>query len=237
MGRLRSVLFDIWFFLWTLGFLPVVLVLWVTNAPGVRVRAVSRVWVRGAIAGLRHIVGITYRETGRGTVPAGPCLFVANHQSPWETLVSVVLWPNLAIVAKHELGRIPLVGWCIRASPMILIDRDGGGTALRKMVADARAALEEGRSVLIFPEGTRRSVAAPIEFHRGFELLYRALGVPAVPIALNSGRCWGPDLRFRRAGVVTVSYLPAIEAGLPAQDMSTRVWDAIAAERDRLAGA
>ncbi|MDF3063277.1 MAG: acyl-phosphate glycerol 3-phosphate acyltransferase [Microvirga sp.] len=105
---------------------------------------------------------------------------------------------------------------------MILIDRDSGSTALRKMIDESRAALQAGRSVLIFPEGTRRGVSARIEFKRGIELLYAKLDRKVLPVALNSGHFWAPDLPYKRSGRITVSYLGAIEPGLDGAEFTRR---------------
>ncbi len=108
--------------------------------------------------------------------PPAPCLLVANHQSAWETLAFLVLVPDVAIIAKRELLAIPVVGWFLRRSPMIVIDRANGTQALRTMIEGCQEAVAAGRSVLIFPEGTRGEMAESVRFKRGVELLYGKLG-------------------------------------------------------------
>ena len=98
-------------------------------------------WARGILAGLRRIVRLRYVEEGREHIPAEPCLIVANHQSAWETLAFLVLVPDVAIVAKRELLAIPVVGWFLRRSPMIVIDRANGTQALRTMINAGREAV------------------------------------------------------------------------------------------------
>ena len=237
MQRIRSVLFDVWLVLWTIAVLPAIGVLALMGSPARSVRRFTRVWMKGLVAGLKYIAGIRHQEKGRDNIPKGPCLFVANHQSMWETIVTPLLIPDLAIVAKIELSRIPVFAWGIRSSPMIMLDRNGGAKALRAMVADSRKALADGRSILIFPEGTRKGVAAPMEFRRGFELLYKALGVPVVPVAVNSGCRWGPELPYKMAGTITISYLPPVSPNVPSKEMSESVRLAIEKERDLLARA
>jgi 1-acyl-sn-glycerol-3-phosphate acyltransferase len=137
--------------------------------------------------------------------------------------------PNVAIVAKRELLAVPVMGWFLRHSPMIVIDRERGGSAIRHMLSEARKALAEGRPVLLFPEGSRKSVASDIEFKRGIELLYVQLGVRVVPVALDSGRFWGADLPFKRRGAITVSFLPSIEPGLSGAEFVQRAQSALRA--------
>ena len=214
LQRARSRLFDAALILWTALFAPAVLALWLCGSPERAIRKTARLWSRGVLGLLRHCVGLTYVERGHENIPPAPCLIVANHQSTWETLAFLALVPDVAIVAKRELLAIPIFAWFLRKSPMILIDRESGSQALRTMIDEGRAALESGRSVLIFPEGTRRSVSAPIEFKRGVELLYAKLGRAVLPVALDSGRFWEPGAPYKRAGTITVSYLAPIEPGL-----------------------
>ncbi len=208
-------------------FLPALAVLLVLGRPKGPIRATSRIWAKGILLLLKWTVGLTHVEWGRQNIPTSPCLIVANHQSQWETIAFLTLVPNVAIVAKRELLAIPVMGWFLRHSPMILIDRERGGSAIRHMLSEARKALAQGRPVLIFPEGSRKSVASEIEFKRGIELLYLQLGVTVLPVALDSGRFWGADLPFKNRGAITVSYLPPIEPGLSGSEFIRRAQQAV----------
>lgn len=233
MQRLRSRIFDAVLVLWTAMFLPALAVLLICGRPRAPIRATSRIWSKGILVALRWTVGLTHVERGRQNIPTGPCLIVANHQSQWETIAFLTLVPNVAIVAKRELGSIPVMGWFLRHSPMILIDRESGGSAIRHMLSEARKALAQGRPVLIFPEGGRKSASLDVEFKRGVELLYLQLGVTVLPVALDSGSFWGSDQPFKRRGEITVSYLPTIQPGLSGREFVRRaqgaVQDALAA--------
>jgi 1-acyl-sn-glycerol-3-phosphate acyltransferase len=234
MQRLRSLAFTAAFAAWTAAFSPVLLTIWMMGSPERMVRASSRVWARGVILSLRWIVGLGYAERGRENVPEGRYLVVANHQSTFETIASLVLFKDVAIVTKQELLGVPIFGWFLRHSPMILIDRESGSKAIRKMIDEGSRALNNGRPVLIFPEGTRSEPGAPVEFKRGVELLYAKLDCPVLPVAVNSGEYWGLGKQNRRAGTMTVSYLPAIPAGMPAQAAMKSAEQAIQAELDRI---
>jgi len=229
--RVRSTLFDLWLAVWTGLFVPVLAVLWLCGSPERGIRLASRIWARGILAGLRWLVGLTYAEQGRHFIPDEPCLIIANHQSTWETVAFLILIPDVAIVAKRELLTIPVVSWFLRKSPMILIDRESGSKAIRKMVEESQAALAQGRSVLIFPEGTRKPVSEPIAFKRGVELLYAKLGRSVLPVALNSGLVWGPDRPYKRIGTISVSYLRPIEPGLSGPEFTRMAEQLLEAER------
>lgn len=234
MQRLRSLLFTASFALWTATFAPALLFIWLLGSPERWVRACSRVWARGVIFALKWVVGLSYVERGRENVPSGRYLVVANHQSTFETIASLVLFRDVAIVTKQELLSVPIFGWFLRHSPMILIDRESGSKAIRKMIEEGLAALSKGRPVLIFPEGTRAAPGAPVEFKRGVELLYAKLDCPVLPVAVNSGEFWGLGKQNRRAGTMTVSFLPAIPAGMPPQAAMKSAEQAIQSELDRI---
>ncbi|KJS18678.1 MAG: acyl-phosphate glycerol 3-phosphate acyltransferase [Hoeflea sp. BRH_c9] len=232
--NLKSHMFDALFAGWTVWFALGVLVFWLVGTPRKAIRATTRLWVRGVLFGLKHVVRLDYVETGRDRIPAEPCLIVCNHQSTWETLAFLVLFPDVAIVAKQELLRIPIISWYLRKSPMIIIDRETGSKALKTMLNQSREALDGGRSVLIFPEGTRMKELEPIRFKRGVELLYAKLGVPVLPVLVNSGKFWGLSRSGKRGGTITVSYLPPIPAGMPAGLFVRKAEAQMEAERSRL---
>lgn len=234
--RLRSLAFGALWALWTAAFAPVLLVIWLAGSPGTWVRSASRVWARGIMFGLKWVEGITYVVEGRENLPAQPCLVVANHQSTWETIAFLVLFPEVAIVTKQELLSVPIVAWFLRLSPMIIIDRDSGTKAIRKMMEEGANALAQGRSVLIFPEGTRSDPLERVAFKRGVELLYAKLGHPVLPVAMNSGTYWGAGKKPKRTGTITVSFLRPIEAGMPPQVAMKRAEQLIQNELDRLSG-
>lgn len=218
MRALRSLAFNGLWSAWTALFGLAVPLLWLAGSPPKTIRTLSRVWARGVLALLAAVVGVRYVVRGAHNRPTYACLIVVNHQSTWETLAALVLFPDVAIVAKRELLRIPVLGWYLKHSPMIVIDREQGSKALRQMTEASRAALAEGRSVLIFPEGTRQPVGAPVQFKRGVALLYRSLAVAVLPVALDAGRFWGRGLWAKAPGTIRVSMLPPIAPGLSAAE-------------------
>ena len=234
LAWMRSKLFDLLFALWTGLFGLAVPLLWLAGSPKSLIRAATRLWVRGALFGLKHVVALRYMEHGREHIPNMPCLIVANHQSTWETLASLLLFPDVAIVAKQELLVIPVFGWYLRRSPMIVINREAGPKALREMIQQSQAALSEGQSVLIFPEGTRRLPTDPVTFKCGSELLYAKLGVPVLTMALNSGNFWSPGDSCKRKGTIMISYGQPIPAGLSGAEFTRRAERILEADKNRL---
>jgi 1-acyl-sn-glycerol-3-phosphate acyltransferase len=172
----------------------------------------------------RNVLGIRLRVEGR--IPAGPLLIAVKHQSMFETLEMVRLCQLPIIVMKKELANIPLFGFMTRRYGVIAVERSAGARALRSMVEEGRQALESGRPVIIYPEGTRVRVGETPPLKSGFAALYRALALPVVPVALDSGRLWGRGW-VHRSGTVTVSVGETIPAGLPRKEIEARVHAAI----------
>ena len=119
------------------------------------------------------------------------------------------------MVLKRELMLIPLFGWFAHKFRMIPVDRGAGTTALKRLIGRAKEAVRQGRQVVIFPEGTRRTPGAPPDYKPGAVALYLNLGVPCVPLALNSGVFWPRRKFMRYPGTILMEFLPAIPPGLP----------------------
>lgn len=176
---------------------------------------IMQAWARSSLFLLRPICGIRYEIRGDLKALQRPVLIASKHQSMWETVFFVAHCPGAAIVLKRELTNLPIYGWYAKRAQMISVDREGGASALKDMVQQASARLGEGRPVAIFPEGTRQPPGAAPEYKPGIALLYQQLGVPCVPVALNSGLCWPASGVLRIPGTITIEILEPIDPGLP----------------------
>lgn len=234
MACLRSRFFDLALALWTLLFAFGIPFLWSCGSPEAAIRSVTRLWASGVMRALRYTVGIDYVEKGKCPQMSTPYLIVSNHQSMWETIAFLLIFPDVSVIAKEELLRIPIFGWYLRKSPMIVIDRQSGASALRRMIDQSLKAAAAGRSVLVFPEGTRVPSTESVKFRRGVELLYERLGLPVLPVAINSGLYWSPFRPCRLPGRITVSYLDPMEPGLRAAELVAELEGNIRAEARRL---
>lgn len=172
----------------------------------------------------RDVLGIRLRIEGE--IPRGPLLIAVKHQSMFETLEMVRLTKLPIIVIKKELTDIPLFGLLTRRYGVIPVERSAGAKALRNLVEEGKQAIATGRPVIIYPEGTRVSVGETPKLKSGFAALYRALGLPVVPVALDSGRLWGRGF-IHRSGTVTIKAGETIPAGLPRKNVEARVHAAI----------
>jgi 1-acyl-sn-glycerol-3-phosphate acyltransferase len=173
---------------------------------------------------VRHVLNIRIRLDG--SIPTEPNLIAVKHQSMLETLEMFRLTNLPVIVIKKELADIPLFGGMTRRYGIIAVERSAGAKALRVLVKEGARAVEGGRPVMIYPEGTRVRVGQTPPLKSGFAALYRALNLPVVPVAVDSGKLWGRGF-VHRAGLVTFKVGEPIPAGLPRQEIEARVHAAI----------
>jgi 1-acyl-sn-glycerol-3-phosphate acyltransferase len=224
MVLFRSTLFSVYFLIATivvyLGALPALVL------PRRAMVFASRTWSRSVMWGLKHIAGLGFEV--RGTPPGSGVLIASKHMSMWDTMALYLVLDDPAAVLKRELLRIPFYGWYLWKAGVIAIDRGGHASALRKMSADARKVMAAGRSILIFPEGTRKKPGAPPDYKPGVAALYGQAGAPCVPVALNSGLFWtGPMGFIKKPGTVVVEFLDPIPPGLKRQDFMAMLQDRI----------
>jgi 1-acyl-sn-glycerol-3-phosphate acyltransferase len=228
----RSLLFNFLFYLTTTLYL-------VLGSP---LLFAPRRWAMAALANharfelwlLKTIAGTKLDVRGREKLPDGPCIVAAKHQSAWETFALIPLFRDPAYLMKRELFWIPFHGWFSHKFEMIPVDRDKGPAALRRMLREAKKRIADGREIIIFPEGTRRAPGAPPDYKTGIVLLYEALGVPCVPLALNSGLFWPRRSLERRHGTIVVEFLDPIPPGLPKDEFIKRLVDAVETASARL---
>jgi 1-acyl-sn-glycerol-3-phosphate acyltransferase len=222
MAALRSVLYAAIFYPLTV---LCVLVGLVMSLFGRRpTLAVVLSWVELHHLLTRHVLGI--RERLEGSIPPGPHLIAVKHQSMFETLEMVRLTNLPIIVLKKELADIPLFGFMTRQYGIIAVERSAGAKALRALVAEGQTAIATGRPLIIYPEGTRVRVGQTPELKSGFAALYRALALPVVPIAVDSGRLWGRGF-VHRPGTVTFRVGETIPPGLKRDEVEAQVHAAI----------
>ena len=170
------------------------------------------------------VLGIT--TSVEGEVPAGAFLIAVKHESMLETLEMVRIAETPGIIIKRELSQIPLFGWLTRRYGAIPVDRRAGSKALRSMMAMGRDVTASGRALIIYPEGTRVPHGAAPPLRPGFAGLYRALGLPVVPVAVDSGRLWPKGL-VKYPGTVRFRVGETIPSGLKRDEIEARVHSAI----------
>ncbi|MSO65602.1 MAG: 1-acyl-sn-glycerol-3-phosphate acyltransferase [Alphaproteobacteria bacterium] len=230
---LRSAAFQAAFWLWSavmnLAWLPVLLL-----PPRATVFG-QTLWAKGVMVLLRWIAGTRFEVRGRANLPASAVIVAAKHQSAWDTIIFHIVTDDPAIVIKRELLHIPVYGWYCRKTGMIPIDRAAGPRALRSMLRAAERAAAAARPIVIFPQGTRVAPDRAAPYLPGAAALYGHLGLPVVPVALNSGLFWPRRSLVRRPGLIVIEFLPAIAAGLERRTFAARLEEAIESASRRLA--
>jgi len=221
MIAIRSLVYQALFHLWTTFIaifgLPTLFL------PQRFIWALSPFWGGVSFGILRRVTGLGYRLEGTENVATTPVIYASKHQSAWDTMIYPHILQNPIVVLKKELLSVPFYGWYLNKYGSISIDRSGGAKALRAMVQDARDALASGRPIVVFPEGTRTTPGEHVKYQSGVAALYRELGVPVVPVALNSGLFWRRRSYIRKPGTIVLRFLPAIPPGLDRRSFMARL--------------
>jgi len=226
MMTIRSVLFSLWLYLsiplFTISLSPTLLMnhnaaMWVVRS-----------WARFVLFGLRWIAGIKVEVRGLEHRPTGGALVAAKHQSMLDVVAPFIMLDDPCFVLKKELMPLPFFGWFAWKTKMIPVDRAAHAKALKDMVVHTRARLQDGRQIMIFPEGTRTLPGAPTEYKPGVAAIYRDVETPCHLIATNSGQHWpAKGMIGFKPGTVVFEFLPPVEAGLKRGEMMKQMQERI----------
>ena len=218
MRWLRSLLVFVWIVLSVIpaGLLLLILSLFVNERRLWWWIAVP--WLRGVIAVARHVGGVDYRVHGEENLPTADdmrrVVLCAKHQSTWETFFFPSMTPHpLAYVFKQELLRIPVFGWALGRLGMVHIDRSRRSEAWTRVARQGRKLMDEGKWVIMFPEGTRTERGSKGNYKSGATRLAVATGAWVIPIAVTSGRCWPRRTFSFLPGVIDVSIGTPVPTG------------------------
>ncbi len=184
---------------------------------------------------LRVICGIRMEVRGIENIPVQSCVVLSKHQSAWETLALQLVLPPHAWVAKRELLWLPFFGWLLALSSPIALDRSKGKESMRQLLEKGKLKMQQGFSVVLFPEGTRIPFGQRGKYKIGGALLAAHCGVPVLPVAHNAGKFWGRNAFIKYPGTVVMSIGKPIDtAGLKADEINRRTEEWIEAEMEKL---
>lgn len=167
---------------------------------------------------LKYVAGIEVEVRGLENLPKGGFIIAPKHQSAMETFFFPGFVNNSVYILKKELTNIPVFGWALKRVGCVGIDRSAGASALRKMKSGCEAILKKGRTVVVFPEGTRTKAGQTTKYQSGAAILYSSFDVPFIPVALNSGLFWGKRAYIKYPGKIIIEFLPAMPKGLNKQE-------------------
>ncbi|MFV0626981.1 MAG: lysophospholipid acyltransferase family protein [Alphaproteobacteria bacterium] len=179
---------------------------------------------------LLHIVcGLKIEVRGEEHILKGQgAIYASRHQSELETyMITSFVKGGATYIFKKELSYIPLFGWAVAAYGAIPIDRSGGSSAMKNMLNVAKIFLAKGRSIVIFPEGTRTKPGKIVPYKPGVAFLYQNLDATIIPVAHNTGLFWKKRSFLKYPGKIIFEFMPPIEKNLDKKDFMDKLRDAI----------
>jgi 1-acyl-sn-glycerol-3-phosphate acyltransferase len=186
--------------------------------------AIMSFWARLMMPWLRMTCGLKYKLVGAENIPATPAMVMSKHQSAFETIALQRIFPAQVWVMKKELLKIPFFGWAIRTLSPIVLDRSKRSEAQKLLMEAGRDRIAKGFWIVIYPEGTRIAPGQRGQYKQGGARLACDLGVPVVPVALNSGEFWPRNSFLKWPGEVTVIIGKPIEtAGRTPHEVTAEV--------------
>jgi 1-acyl-sn-glycerol-3-phosphate acyltransferase len=223
LAFVRTLLFTVVFFAATVPWVVAALL----SAPlsGRVVGAVATGWSYFHRLCSRWILG--QKISIAGEIPHETAFYAMKHEAMFETLDMLCLFRRPVIAAKRELLDIPFWGAAARAYGVLSVDRSGGAAALRTLRKEARAVIDAGRPLCFFPEGTRVPHGQRPPIKPGFAGLYMLLGMPVIPVAVDSGRLNQRGRFIRYSGTIHYRFGEPIPPGLPRREAEARVHTAI----------
>lgn len=230
---MRSLAFNIAYWLLSIGY--TLAAAFAALAPGRgAVQRIIRRYVKRMVQAMRVFAGITIEARGKERLPEGAFIIAAKHQS-WGDGFSVYdQFDDLAFVTGNHLERFPLLSTVLQKLGAIVVDNCGGHEARKALAQSAALAHQEGRRILIYPEGNLAKVGEKFRYRTGVWHMYRDFDMPVVPLATNLGLFW-PQEEFRKdPGAATIEFLEPIPVGLPKAEFMALLEEAIEARTAEL---
>ena len=169
------------------------------------INAFGRLWVT--------VSGIRLQVSGLENIEAGvPYIVVSNHRSNIDIMTLARALPiPIRFLSKKEVLQFPLLGAAMRGVGMVPLDRELGRKELASIIRSARLLASEGRSLVVFPEGTRSLTGEMLPFKYGAFFIAAQVGCPVLPVAISGTReVWPPQSWLIRGGPVNVKVMPPI---------------------------
>jgi len=194
----------------------------------------AKIWIRGIFICLKYICGVTHEMRGLAHLSDEPVIIVSKHQSAFETFALYYYLKKSFFIHKKQLFYIPIFGQYLMKHNMVSIDRAGHASTMRKMITDVKKKLDDGSTIIIFPEGTRKKPRAKPDYKSGFVGIYNTTKRALQPVALNSGLFWQKGMSVIKKGHIIIEFLPPIEVGLDKKNVLIRVQNSIESATSRL---
>ncbi|TAL52579.1 MAG: 1-acyl-sn-glycerol-3-phosphate acyltransferase [Methylovulum sp.] len=191
---------------------------------------IAKLWVQLVLLIARIFCGVRHEVEGLEHIKdIQTAIVLSKHQSAWETIALRLILPTQTALLKQSLLRLPIWGWALATLKPIAIDRKNQRAALKTLLKQGKACLNEGIWVVVFPEGTRTAPGEVKKFNAGGAILAEKSGYPVIPVAHNSGHCWPRYSFLKYPGTITVKIGPVIDTkGRKAADINAEAAEWIA---------
>ncbi len=219
----RSILFNIYFYILTSFLVLACLPLLMFSYKGMKI--VSNFWGMILKSGMRIFLGLEINVIGKLN-PKKQVIYAVKHHSAWETVFCTDFFKMPAIVLKKELIFLPIIGLYFLIGGSIAISRENTLASLKKISVKAQKASKKGRSIMIFPQGTRvpiNSNTKKYPYLPGVYFMYKQSNLPVIPVAHNAGLFWPKNSFMKypnnlKSKCVTIKILEEIPVGLNKND-------------------
>ena len=198
------------------------------------IRFPAKIWIKGLFIFLKYICRVTHEIRGLHNLSDEPVIIVSKHQSAFETFALYYYLKRSFFIHKKQLFYIPIFGQYLMKHNMVAIDRTGKASAMRKMISDVKKKLDNGSTIIIFPEGTRKKPGEKADYKTGFIGIYNTAKRKLQPVALNSGLFWKKGLKIIKKGHIIIEFLPQIETGLDKKEVLEKVEYSIESATNKL---
>jgi len=224
---MRSLFFNLFFLLVTIVYAFVCAVL--SLLPGRKIMMGSlRRYCKVMVWGMRHIAGIKLSVTGHENIPAkGAVIIAAKHQSYGDGFVAFSQFFDLSFVAGDAITKFLFIGRILEKMNAVVIDNCGGEDAKAKMAQTSKIVREQGRRILIYPEGHLSHIGTQHRYRKGVYHLYKDFNCPVVPLASNLGQRWNQNDWTKHLGPANLEFLEPIMPGLDKDTFMARLEEAI----------
>ena len=202
--------------------------------PSKYIRFPAKIWIKGLFIFLKYICGVTHEIRGLDNLSDEPIIIVSKHQSAFETFALYYYLEKSFFIHKKQLFYIPIFGQYLMKHNMVAIDRAGKASAMRKMISNVKKKLDNGSTIIIFPEGTRKKPKEKADYKTGFIGIYNTAKRKLQPVALNSGLFWQKGLKIIKKGHIVIEFLPQIDIGLDKREVLNKVENSIESATNKL---
>lgn len=230
---MRSLLFNVAY--WLLSIVYALMAAFAALSPGRKATGwIIRRYTRRMVQAMRLFAGIRLEVRGRERLPEGAFIIAAKHQSWGDGFCVYSQFDDLAFVTGNHLERFPLLSTVLRKLGAIVVDNCGGPEARRALTENAARAREDGRRILIYPEGNLAKVGERFRYRTGVFHMYRDFAMPVVPLATNLGVFWPQEEWRKKPGTAVIEFLEPIPVGLERAEFMARLEAAVEGRTQQL---